>query len=100
MKSSAWLFAAAISAAGAALAQTAPQSTVTETTDPTKIADIERRAQDLASRTPSSSTTATTAGEGHHAAKHSSPPRKHKSKNKRTDKDKAPSGQAAGSDAR
>ncbi|MET0859162.1 MAG: hypothetical protein ABWY27_20610 [Telluria sp.] len=100
MKSSAWLFAAAISAAGAALAQTEPQSTVTETTDPAKIADIERRAQELASRAPSSSTTATTADESHRADKHNSRSQKHKSKNKRANKDKASSGQAASSDAR
>lgn len=47
MKPSAWLFSAAMSVSCLALAQTAPKSQVTEITDPAKIADIERRAQEL-----------------------------------------------------
>ena len=50
MKPSAWLFAAAMSAAGLAAAQAPQSSGVTETTDPAKIAAIEQRAQELASR--------------------------------------------------
>ncbi len=100
MKSSAWLFAAAMCAAGAALAQTEPQSTVTETTDPAKIADIERRAQELASsRTSSPSTTAASAGGHHDADTHHSGSHKQKAKNKRN-RNKAPSGQAASPDAK
>lgn len=41
-------------ATGAALAQ-APQSTITESTDPARIAEVERRAQALRSGQPSSS---------------------------------------------
>lgn len=47
MKPSAWLFSAAMSVSCLALAQTAPKSQVTEVTDPAKIAEIERRAQEL-----------------------------------------------------
>lgn len=49
MKASAWLFAAAMSASGLALAQAATPPGVTESTDPAKIAEIERHAQQLAS---------------------------------------------------
>lgn len=48
MKSTVLLFAAAISVSGLALAQTAPKGGVTEITDPAKIAEIERHAQELA----------------------------------------------------
>lgn len=44
MKSTTWLFAAAMSVSGLALAQ----STVTQITDPAKIAEIEQHAQQLA----------------------------------------------------
>ncbi|MDB5936924.1 MAG: hypothetical protein JWQ01_4268 [Massilia sp.] len=47
MKPSAWLFAAAMSVTGLALAQTG--SAVQESTDPAKIAEIERHAQALQS---------------------------------------------------
>ena len=56
MKSSAWLFAAAMSVSGLALAQTAQGSGVTENTDPAKISAIEQHAQELASRPPSAAT--------------------------------------------
>ncbi len=60
MKPHAWLFAAAMLAPCLALAQSTPQSTVTETTDPAKIAEVERHAQELASRSQgATSTTAT-----------------------------------------
>ena len=94
MKSSAWLFAAAMSAAGFTLAQTEPQSTVKQTTDPASIAKIERRAQELSSRNQSSSTTTTSTGEQHEGKKHRSARHdKHKAKQKRTMKNKAPSDQ-------
>jgi hypothetical protein len=92
MKSRAWLFAATMSAAAVALAQTAPQSTVTETTDPAKIAEIERHAQELASRNPTSSTASErNAGDIHraHSKKH-----KAKAKAKRAMQDKAPPDQS------
>ena len=56
MKSSAWLFAAAMSVSGLALAQTAQSSGVTENTDPAKISAIEQHAQELASRPAPSAT--------------------------------------------
>ncbi|WP_426175075.1 hypothetical protein [Massilia sp. TWR1-2-2] len=94
MKTSAWLFAAAMGAAGLALAQSAPQSAVTESTDPAKIAEIERHAQDLAARTQSSA--AATTNEHQHAKKpHSARHHKHKAKNKSAMQDNAPSDQPA-----
>ena len=50
MKARAWLFAAAMCASGLAPAQTARNSGVTEITDPARIAAIEQRARELASR--------------------------------------------------
>lgn len=51
MKPSAWLFSAALSISSVALVHAAPpKSTVTENTDPAKIAEIERRAQELESK--------------------------------------------------
>lgn len=55
MKPSAWLLSAAMSVSCLALAQTAPKSQVTEITDPAKIAEIERRAQELAANQQSQS---------------------------------------------
>jgi hypothetical protein len=80
MKASAWLFSAAICASSLALAQTAPQSRVTESTDPAKAAEVERHAQELAAR-------AQTTPE----KKQSSHPSKSKSKKKPAKKEKAPS---------
>jgi hypothetical protein len=91
MKSTAWLFAAALSAAGAALAQTEPQSTVTEITDPARITDIERRAQELVSRGQSSSSTAAPTSEQAAGDKQQARAQKYKGKHKRAMKDKAAS---------
>jgi hypothetical protein len=92
MKSSAWLFAAAMSAAGLALAQTEPKPAVQESTDPARIAEIERHAQELASR-PQSTSTAPAMSEHdarqHQGARH----HKGKAKHKRAMKDKAPADQ-------
>jgi hypothetical protein len=98
MKPRAWLFAATMSFASLALAQTPSQSTVAETTDPAKIAEIERHAQELASRTPSSSATATSSGEQHEAGKHHDRHHAHKGKHTRSMKGKPPSdrGDASG----
>jgi hypothetical protein len=91
MKSSIWLFAAAMSVAGLAMAQSAPSSTVTEINDPAKIAEIERHAQELAGqqqKTPAMS---------EHEHMHKPGMRHHKDKpmhkrgKKHMDKDKAPS---------
>ncbi|MES2758303.1 MAG: hypothetical protein V4693_13090 [Pseudomonadota bacterium] len=88
-----------MSAAGVALAQSAPQSGVTESTDPAKIAEIERHAQELASR--QSTTTATTAEQQvatkQPGARHT---KKSKAKSKRTMKDKAPPDQPATTEAK
>ena len=50
MKPSTWLFAAAMSVSGLALAQSGSNPGVTEITDPAKIAEIEQHAQQLAAR--------------------------------------------------
>lgn len=50
MKTSLWLFLALNTAAGLSFAQNAPLSGISETTDPVKIAEIERRAQEIAAR--------------------------------------------------
>ncbi len=85
MKSSTWIFAATMSISGFALAQTPPNPGVTETTDPAKIAEIEKHAQELEAR----GQTTPAAGEKDHTKKHS---KQHKSKAKPKDesKEKAP----------
>ena len=50
MKTMSWLFLALGTAAGLSFAQNAPLSGISETTDPVKIAEIERRAQEIAAR--------------------------------------------------
>ena len=50
MKISLWLFLALGAAASLSVAQNAPLSGISETTDPVKIAEIERRAQEIAAR--------------------------------------------------
>jgi uncharacterized membrane protein len=87
MKASAWLFSAAICVSSLALAQTAPQSRVTESTDPAKAAEVERHAQELAARAQ----TTPTMEERNQMKKQSTHPSKSKSKHKRAKKDKAPS---------
>ena len=52
MKARTWLFAAAISVSGLALAQTATNPGVTTITDPAKIAEIERHAEQLKGNQP------------------------------------------------
>lgn len=52
MKAHAWLFAAAMSVSGLTLAQNATPSGVVEITDPARIAEIERHAQQLGAGTP------------------------------------------------
>ena len=49
MKTKSLLLGSLLAVSGAAFAQNAPLSGISETTDPSKIADIERRAQDLES---------------------------------------------------
>jgi len=92
MKTHAWIFLAAMSLSGLALAQTAMNTGVTESTDPAKIAEIERHAQQLASRASATPVV----GEREHMRKHKHGMRHHKdNKNKtmhkRAKKDNAPS---------
>ena len=47
MKTVSWLLLSLVGAAGLALAQNAPLSGIAESTDPAKIADIERRAEEI-----------------------------------------------------
>jgi hypothetical protein len=85
MKSGKWLFAALISAAGLALAQTPTSTGVTESTDQAKIAEIEKHAQELEKRT-----TTPAAGERDHTKKQGAQHHKSKAKPKQEMKDKPP----------
>ncbi|MDB5915769.1 MAG: hypothetical protein JWR40_3 [Massilia sp.] len=87
MKSSAWLFAAAMSVSTLALAQSAQSSGVTESTDPAKISAIEQHAQELASR-PAGAATADQGGDMKTQGKSRS---KSKATHKPRAKDKPPS---------
>jgi len=62
MKKASWLLVSFLSIAGAAWAQNAPVEGISESTDPSKVADVERRAQEMASRqqTPTSGASAST----------------------------------------
>jgi hypothetical protein len=84
MKASAWLFSAAMSVSSLALAQTATSSGVTETTDPAKIAEIERHAEQLRS---GGQQTTTPMDEPDHAKKHGKRQHKNKAKGKSEAKD-------------
>ena len=90
MKTHAWLFAAAMSLSGLTLAQTAMNTGVTESTDPVKIAEIERHAQQLASRASATPVV----GEREHMRKHRmhhNKDKKNKAMHKPAKKDMAPS---------
>lgn len=82
MKTRTCLFAAALAFSSWAFAQ-APKPEVTETTDPAKIAEIEKHAQELQAR----GQTTPAAGEKEPTKKHSKP---RKSKAKPKDENKAP----------
>lgn len=84
MKTKTCLFAAALAFSSWAFAQ-APKPEVTETTDPAKIAEIEKHAQELQAR----GQTTPAAGEKEHAKKRSKHT-KSKAKPKDENKDKAP----------
>ncbi|HCE10863.1 MAG TPA: hypothetical protein DIT28_17550 [Oxalobacteraceae bacterium] len=47
MKKASWVLASLLSIGGAAIAQNAPLSGISETTDPSKVAEVERRAQEV-----------------------------------------------------
>ncbi len=96
MKAHAWLFAAAMSVTGLTLAQTATQSGAVEITDPAKIAEIERHAQQLASgkqTTPTMDERHHMQKDGmrHHKQKHGKRHHKNKAMHDRVMKGKAPS---------
>jgi hypothetical protein len=102
MKASAWLFAAAMSVSSFALAQNALPPGVTQITDPAKIAEIERHAQQLASGQPTTSMKEERHhmrdgkrhhkhGMRHHGKKHGMRHHKNKAMHKDAMKDKAPS---------
>jgi hypothetical protein len=94
MKSSTWIFAATLSISGFAIAQSPPNPGVTETTDPAKIAEIEKHAQELEAR----GQTTPAAGEKDHAKK--SKHHKSKAKPKDENKDKAPADTPAATESK
>lgn len=85
MKPGIWLFSAAVAFSSIALAQTAPKSQVTETTDPAKIAEVERHAQELAAEEQKSQE------QMQQKKSKSSEKQKSKAKHKGAKKEKAPS---------
>lgn len=86
MKPSIWLFAAAMSVSGLALAQ---QSSVTQITDPAKIAEIEQHAKQLAAGGGQASETMPAMGKHDQMRTHKKMHRSMKSKAKSKAKDKA-----------
>lgn len=96
MKTVSWLLLSLISAAGLALAQNAPLSGIAESTDPAKIADIERRADEIAANAQarSSGTSAESAAPAPHRKAHAKKRRMHKA-NKAKPAQAAPKPEAA-----
>ncbi|HEU4374583.1 MAG TPA: hypothetical protein VFS02_13880 [Telluria sp.] len=88
MKARTWLFAAALSVSGLALAQNNPG--VTTITDPAKIAEIERHAEQLKSGQPSTPMMDEEHGKRDHGMRHHKQRRHHKGMHKAEMKDKAP----------
>lgn len=89
MKASTWLFAAAMSVSGLALAQSNPG--VTQITDPAKIAEIERHAEQLKSGQPTMPMAQEHDGKRHHGMRHHKHRKHHKAMHRRSMKEKAPS---------
>ena len=89
MKARTWLFAAAISVSGLALAQSNPG--VTTITDPSKIAEIERHAEQLKSGQTTAPMADEQRGERHHGMRHHKHRKHHKAMHRRAMKEKAPS---------
>jgi hypothetical protein len=89
MKATTWLFAAAMSVSGLALAQSS--SGVTVITDPAKIAEIERHAEQLKSGQPSTPMMHEHDGKKKHGMRHHKPRKHHKAMHRGPKKDKAPS---------
>ena len=68
MKKASWILASLLSIGGAALAQNAPLTGISESTDPDKVAEVERRAQEVqaaAQQAPSSAQEGTPARSGY-----------------------------------
>ena len=89
MKARTWLFAAAMSVSGLALAQT--NAGVTQSTDPAKIAEIERHAEQLKSGQPTTPMMDKHHGKRHHGMRHHKHHKHHKAMHRRAMKEKAPS---------
>lgn len=85
MKARTWLFAAAISVSGLAMAQT-----VTTITDPSKIAEIERHADQLKGNQPAAPMMDEQHGKKHHGMRHHKQAKHHKAMHKGEMKEKAP----------
>lgn len=90
MKARTWLFAAAISVSGLALAQTATNPGVTVITDPAKIAEIERHAEQLKGNQPAAPMMEEHHGKQHHGMRHHKQRRHHKAMHRGAKKESAP----------
>lgn len=88
MKARTWLFAAAISVSGLALAQT--NAGVTTITDPAKIAEIERHAEQLKGNQPATPMMDEQHGKKEHGMRHHKQRKHHKAMHKGMKKEKAP----------
>lgn len=88
MKTTTWLFAAAMSFSGLALAQS--NQGVTVITDPAKIAEIEAHAEQLKNNQPAPMMDEHR-GNRHHGMRHHKHARHHKAMHRRAMKEKAPS---------
>jgi hypothetical protein len=89
MKATTWLFAVAMSVSGLALAQS--NQGVTVITDPAKIAEIERHAEQLKNNQPATPMASEHHGKKHHGMRHHKHRKHHKAMHKGVKKDKAPS---------
>lgn len=87
MKATTWLFAAAMSVSGLALAQSGQVTTIT---DPAKIAEIERHAEQLKSGQPATPMMDEQQVKKHNAMRHHKQRKHHKAMHRGAKKDKAP----------
>jgi len=78
MKTVSWLLLSLVSAAGFALAQNAPLSGIAESTDPAKIADIERRADEVKANAQARSSGTSAEAPAPHRKAHAKKRRMHK----------------------
>lgn len=87
MKATTWLFAAAMSVSGLALAQSGQVTTIT---DPAKIAEIERHAEQLKSGQPAAPMMNETQVKQRHGMRHNKQRKHHKPMHRGAKKAKAP----------